>query len=99
MGHGWGYGRGQGWRYRRWWRRQPVSTPEGLVYLEPCRWGHHAYWQTPEGKIVPLWAAPPPTPEEEIEDLKAYKSCLEEELEVIRKRIESLEKTKEESAE
>jgi hypothetical protein len=105
MGYGWGYGRGRGWRYhRRRWRWRPGITPEGWSYLGPCRcgWGSHAYWQTPEGEIVPPWgelpiapSVPTATKEAEIEDLKAYETQLKQELEEIRKRLESLEKMKE----
>lgn len=109
MGYGWGYGRDRGWHYyRRWGRWRPVSPPERWPYFGPwrCGWGPPAFWQTPEGEIVPPWAAPPAwytvpylTPEEEIEDLKTYESQLKEELEEIRKRIESLEKMKEKTPE
>jgi len=42
---------------------------------------------------------PPATPEEEIDDLKAYETQLKEELEEIRNRLESLEKMKEKPSE
>jgi hypothetical protein len=91
MGYGMCHGHGGG--YERVVARPAV--PSGYRYLGPCRCGYgpHAYYETPEGRVVspyemfhPKYNAP-----QTKEDLEMEKRYIEDEIKYFQERLNEIE--------
>ena len=85
-----------GWR-RGWkWYQQPYrSRSEGEeTPPPPAQWPPYppSPWYPPVIPPYPYYPPPPPTPEDELRMLEAYKRELEEELKSVEERIKELKK-------
>jgi hypothetical protein len=85
MGWGRGGGWGGGWGRGRGWRHQYYAT--GMPGW--ARFGYSPAWGTPPAVPYGPYGAPP-TPEQEVEFLKAQAEGLKEQLDAIGKRIAEL---------
>ena len=94
------YTRGLGLGFRHgfggWYDRRVArpTTPSGYRYVGPCRCGNgpHAFYETPEGRVVPAYEvfSSGYTVPYTREDLKAEKRYIEEEMKHLEERLNEI---------